>query len=245
MSESSPIVLDVWGDLACFTRPDAGKVERFSYPTMTPSAARAVLDAVYWKPTFRWQVTRIEAGFVPQYISLMRNEVKDRANAEEMFRCSQEKTRIVPPLIADGTPDELGTDQKGRTQRQTMALKGVRYRIHAEPRLWKEDAGQRQAILAQFMRRAKSGACRWQPYLGCREFAAYFEPAQGAFPVAADFNENVGWMLYDVFDVGQNRQDNGGASISLFKAEIVGGVLEVPRYESPDVRKIPVAGGLN
>lgn len=232
------IILKVWGDYACFSRPDAGKVERFSYPIITPSAARAVFDAIYWKPKFRWRIERIELLAPPRYISLMRNEVKDRVNTAALDVVRRDKSRSVPPLFADAA--DPNNDQIGRTQRQTMALRDVCYRIHAAPQLFQEDGRERQAILAQFTRRAKAGQCRWQPYLGCREFAAYFElsDTNGEPPTA--YTETIGMMLYDVFDLTRPIPEDGvdaGAFVTAFKAEIKDGVLVVPRFESCHVLK--------
>ena len=118
-------VLEVWGDFACFSRPEM-KVERFSYPIMTPSAARGIFDAIYFKRTeFRWQIRRIEVLSPPTFIPLRRNEVKDKAPERAIQQWMSGKAP-PEPLWADGTSEELGTDMKGRTQRQTMALKNVR-----------------------------------------------------------------------------------------------------------------------
>lgn len=238
------VVLKVWGDYACFSRPDAGKVERFSYPVMTPSAARAVFDAIYWKPRFRWRIEKIELLSPPRYISLMRNEVKDRANIEALDIVRRDRSRPVPPLLADATPDDVGTDQKGRTQRQTMALRDVCYRLHASPQLFHPDAAQRNAVMAQFLRRARAGQCRWQPYLGCREFAAYFSLLEGDAATeepAVAHTETIGMMLYDVFDltrpVPEDDPTNAEPFVTAFRAEIREGVLEVPRFESDRVFK--------
>lgn len=231
--------LEVWGELACFTRPEM-KVERFSYPVITPSAARAVFDAVYRKPRFRWQVTAIEVLAPPRYIALRRNEVKERAPGADVIGRWATGAEEPAPILADGDSDLLGTAEKGRTQRQTMALKDVRYRIHAEARPWPEYAQELPAIEAQFRRRAAAGQCIYQPYLGCREFAAYFAPYEG--PVAGSAavpDTRVGWMLYDVFDLSRPGSPSDAPSVSLFDASIVGGVLRVPDYESPEVRKPP------
>ena len=136
--------LEVWGDFACFTRPEM-KVERFSYPVITPSAARGIFDAIYWdglrerqgresimRPYFHWQLIRIEVLELPRYIALRRNEVKDKVPADRTLKAWMEGREQPEPIWADGGKDELGTDQKGRTQRQTMALKNVRYRLTAK-----------------------------------------------------------------------------------------------------------------
>src|SRR3954467_11700001 len=167
-------VLEVWGDFACFSRPEL-KVERFSYPVITPSAARGIFDAVYAKPAeFRWAVTTVEVLTQPSYIALRRNEAKDKANPTAVFDWRGGK-REPEPIWADGDRDLLGTDEKGRTQRQTMALRNVRYRFHASIRPWPGFEPKLRAFEAQFNRRAQAGKCFYQPYLGCREFVAFFE----------------------------------------------------------------------
>ncbi|MBZ0096630.1 MAG: type I-C CRISPR-associated protein Cas5c [Sulfuricella sp.] len=245
--------LEVWGDLACFTRPEM-KVERFSYPVITPSAARGIFDAIYWdgirekqgkesvmRPYFHWQVMRIEILELPRYIALRRNEVKDKVPAERTLKAWMEGREQPQPIWADGGKDELGTDQKGRTQRQTMALKNVRYRITAQivPKSgFAHDYGK---FNSQFERRAKQGKCFQQPYFGCREFPAFFEylESPGAnvqSPAALD--QHLGFMLYDVFDLRRDAvKDNAKPFITLFDAHICNGVLEVPPFDSAAVKK--------
>ena len=229
-------VLEVWGELACFSRPEL-KVERFSYPLITPSAARGVYDAIYCKPSeFRWQVTRIEMLAPPSYIALRRNEVKEKASEAAILKWMRGKAP-PEPIWADGNAGE-----KGRTQRQTMALRNVRYRLHAEIRPWPGFEPRLQGMEMQFRRRAATGKCVYQPYFGCREFPAYFDlvapEAAGDAPVKWD--SDVGWMLYDVFDLSRPGDCASGPAISLFQAAVHAGVLEVPPYESDAVRK---AGG--
>jgi len=143
------------------------------------------------------------------------------------------------PVLADATKDTLGTDMKGRTQRQTMALKNVRYRLHAEIRPWPGFEDRLQGFESQFRRRAASGKCIYQPYLGCREFPAYFElvepDAEPAEPVRTDMD--LGLMLYDVFDLSRPGADTDEPSISLFHARVNRGVLDVPEYDSTEVKK--------
>ena len=245
--------LEVWGDLACFTRPEM-KVERFSYPVITPSAARGIFDAIYWdgirekkgkesfiRPYFHWQVSRIEVLEMPRFIALRRNEVKDKAPAERTLKGWMEGREQPQPIWADGGKDELGTDQKGRTQRQTMALKNVRYRLTAQiiPKSgFASDFGKFNAC---FERRAKQGKCFQQPYFGCREFPAFFsyiESADGLIPPLTGLNQHLGFMLYDVFDLRKDAiKDNAKPFISLFDAHIHNGVLEVPPFDSAEVKK--------
>lgn len=240
--------LEVWGDMACFTRPEF-KVERFSYPIITPSAARGIFDAIYLEfdpttktPRMYWQVERIEVMSPVRYIALMRNEVKEKASLRKVQEWMKDPSTFEP-LYADATREETGQDTKGRTQRQTMALKDVRYRLTAHAVLYEEDYALRRKVEESFLRRARAGQCIYQPYLGCREFAAYFrlvEPGEVSVPVP--YSERIGWMLYDVFDLSRPgrplRPDRGERPrISLFEAEVVDGVLEVPPYGSDRVRK--------
>lgn len=252
--------LEVWGDFACFTRPEM-KVERFSYPVITPSAARGIFDAIYWdglrerqgresimRPYFHWQVTRIEVLELPRYIALRRNEVKDKVPAEPTVKKWMDGQVAPEPIWADAGEDffrkagsKKGDANKGRTQRQTMALKNVRYRLTAQivPKSgFVSDYGKFNAC---FERRAKQGKCFQQPYFGCREFPAFFEyvesPNANAQPPAA-LDQHLGFMLYDVFDLRKEMvKDTDKPFISLFDAHVIGGVLEVPPFDSAAVRK--------
>lgn len=240
--------LEVWGDLACFTRPEM-KVERFSYPVITPSAARGIFDAIYWdglreghgresvmRPYFHWQVTRIEVLAMPRYIALRRNEVKGCVPGAATLNKWMDGRENPQPLWADGDDETTG-----RTQRQTMALKDVRYRLTAKI-VPKPGFGQDYGKLnACFERRARHGKCFQQPYFGCREFPAFFEylPDPDSFPAQrALFDQHLGWMLYDVFDLDKDKvKANEKPFISLFEAKVAGGVLEVPAFGSEAVRK--------
>lgn len=232
-------VLEVCGELACFSRPEF-KVERFSYPVITPSAARGIYDAIYCKPKeFRWQITCVELLSSPSYIALRRNEVKDKAPKISTIERWMKGKADPEPIWADGTEDLLGSKDKGRTQRQTMALRDVHYRLHAEIRPWSGFENRLQGMEAQFRRRAGNGKCIYQPYFGCREFPAYFELVQGGAPLRnpSALDMDVGFMLYDVFDLSRPGSDEDDPCISLFKAKVCGGLLKVPAYESEEVLK--------
>jgi CRISPR-associated protein Cas5d len=221
-------ILEVWGELACFTRPEL-KVERFSYPVITPSAARGIYDAIYCKPKeFRWQITKVEILSPPRYIALRRNEVKP---------CGPSKITAFPkPILAD----------EHRVQRQTMALKDVHYRIHAEIRPWPGFESQLQGLEMQFRRRAANGKCIYQPYFGCREFPAYFELIEPGAPSKEPITigiDDLGYMVYDVYDLSAPydpttwKENNHNLCISLFKPVVSGGTLMVPPYSSEEVAK--------
>ena len=231
-------ILEVWGELACFSRPEM-KVERFSYPVITPSAARGIFDAIYCKPpAFRWQIRKIEVLSLPSYIALRRNEVKDKVSVSAVGKWMNGKAE-PEPIIADGSSDMLGTDMKGRTQRQTMALKDVRYRLHAEIRPWPGAGGNANGFESQFRRRASQGKCFCQPCFGCREFPAYFALADDIEEVRSPvkYDAQLGFMLYDVFDLSRPGDENDPPFITLFRAEVRDGILEVPDFDSAQVLK--------
>ena len=238
--------LEVWGDFACFTRPEM-KVERYSYPCPTPGAARGVFEAIYFKPQFRWQITRIELLNLPAYVALRRNEVKEKLNEVAVKKWM--KGAEVEPLWADADKSLTGTDMKGRTQRQTMALRAPRFRLFAQiiPRPGQQS--EQAAYDEQFTRRASQGKCFQQPYLGCREFVAFFRLIDGITAEAepVDYSQDLGFMVYDTFNLEDDnhaklsaREDGWqdiASSIAVFAARIERGVLEVPPYESDVVRK--------
>jgi len=231
----SSFIVEVWGDFACFTRPEA-KVERLSYPVMTPSAARGIMDAIYAKPKeFSWRISKIEILKPIQYITLRRNEVKEKISQRAVLTAARRGLGL-DPVIVDATRDLYGTDAKGRTQRQMIALKDVHYRIHSyiKPRV----SGKLKALESQAERRIKGGKCFYQPYLGCREFSAYFSPPKGnSFPGPEKINMDIGWMLYDVFNLDEVVIGTAAPFVSLFRAQIKNGVLNVPAWESDEVRK--------
>ena len=222
-------VLEVWGDFACFTRPEL-KVERFRYPVITPSAARGIFDAIYCKPVeFRWQITKVEILKPVQYIALRRNEMKGKLAEATVLKWA--RGADPEPIWADG-----GEEGSGRTQRQTMALKDVRYRIHALMVPWETSIAGK--VNSEFRRRASAGKCFAQPSFGLREFPAYFElAAEPAIP-AVPWDADLGWMLYDVFNLSRQGASHDAPSVSIFRAQVKAGSMEVPPFSSPDVRKV-------
>ena len=214
------IIVDVWGDFACFSRPES-KVERLTYPVPTPSAMRGVLSAIYSKPNeFYWQITRIDVLRKPEYISFKRNEVKEKI-----------PEKPSEPIRVDLT----GGGNKGRTQRQTVALKNVKYRVYAQIRKRDDFKGTERQLYEQALRRIRRGQCYYQPSLGLREFAAYFEEGTGqAVPI--DIDLDMGYMLYDVFDLHKwQGTKKAEPHVTLFRAKLEKGVMMVPDFDSPDV----------
>jgi CRISPR-associated protein Cas5d len=225
--------LEVWGDLACFARPEM-KVERFSYPVMTPSAARGIFDAIYCKPIeFRWQVTAIEVLHPIAWIALRRNEVKSLASTPRKTGGG----KSIPSMLAD--------EKKQRQQRQTMALSDVRYRLRARVVPWPGFEVNLIGIEKQFERRVEHGKCFFQPYFGCREFPAYFSGVQDKKPTQK-LDIPIGPMLYDVFDLSQPNNGSAPPFISVFHADLRKGRLTwmgapegagVPDWNQPEVLK--------
>ena len=209
----SDISLEVWGDFACFTPPWA-KVERMTSPFPTPSAVRGILSSIYSKPAeFYWQVNRIEVLRPIRYISFKRNEVKSKTGTDYIY-----------------------TDEE-RTQRQTVALRDVRYRITASIVPRPDFSGTTRQLEEQGLRRIRRGSCFLQPSLGLREFVAYFGESDGETPPISE-SLDAGLMVYDVFDLHDfTVRKKAQPRLSLFHAVMEQGVITVPPYDSPEVLK--------
>lgn len=206
------LAVKVWGDFACFTRPEM-KVERVTYPVMTPSAARGVLEAIFWKPEFRWRVADIAVLKPIHYTALLRNEVNSRASE----RTAQDWARNGGGYFAE----------EDRAQRNTLALRDVAYVIRAEARPHSGDSGDRAKYRDQFRRRVERGQCYATPYLGCREWSASFAPPDGAEQPIPDTGD-LGRMLLGI-DYAPSGKGTGAPR--FFDARLEGGVLRVPDQE--------------
>ncbi|HOD29496.1 MAG TPA: type I-C CRISPR-associated protein Cas5c [Syntrophales bacterium] len=232
--------LEVSGDYACFTRPEM-KVERVSYDVITPSAARAIFDAILWKPAIYWQVTKIEVLAPIKWISVRRNEVGKVAapRSEGIF-------------IEDA-----------RQQRAGLFLRDVQYRLHAEfifipperrgkvfnpvpewlidldesAELKKPDERKDETeakYAAMFERRARKGQHFHQPYLGCREFAADVRLVDPSSEPVAPIPEtrDLGWMLYDM-----DYSNQADINPMFFRARMSSGIIRIPPSDSEEVRR--------
>ncbi len=232
------IKLLVRGPFACFSRPEM-KVERMSYPALTPSAARGILEAILYKPQFRWKIRRIHVLNPIKFIGLRRNEVQGKISTSKVKQWMKRKG-IPSPLFADAMGRDQGGEGIGRTQRNTVALKDVAYVIEADAWVRPEIKETPRKYYECFQRRVNRGQCFSQPVLGCREFVGYFESAPEHFETISD-TRNLGLMLYDVFDLDKQSDGYAKPFITLFSPEMENGVIEVEDYVS--VKKRHIAGG--
>ena len=217
------VKLHVWGDHACFTRPEM-KVERVSYDVMTPSAARGVLEAVHWKPAILWVVDAIHVLNEIRFTSIRRNEVGSKIPAGS-----------VKSAMNRGDTNGLGLAvDEDRQQRAATILVNPAYVIEANFEMTDKAGAEDSAAkhLSMFNRRAANGQCFHRPYLGTREFAAQFELVEGALPKGDlpdhQRNRDFGWMLHDL-----DHAD--GHTPYFFRAALVDGVMQVLPLGSKDV----------
>lgn len=213
------IRLHVWGERACFTRPEM-KVERVSYDVMTPSAARGILEAILWKPQIRWVVDRIHVLRPIRFQSFRRNEVGAKMSADR-----------AKSAMKSGNTAGLGLSvEENRQQRAATLLVDVAYLIEARFELTEKAGLEDNAgkYLAMFNRRAESGQCFHRPCLGAREFPAEFAliapeaPAPASALSEAQREQDLGWMLHDI-DFANGRTSR------FFRARLSDGILDVRR----------------
>ena len=201
--------LEVWGDMACFTRPEL-KVERVSYDVITPSAARAVFESIFWKDAIRWEVTKIEVLNPIKWTAIRRNEVGAVAGKQKNALLLKDvRYRIYAKLIFIPVRDR----------------KNMKHDPGSD-----ENPGKYNAM---FERRAAKGQCFNQPYLGTREFAASFrliDKNAGDLRPAIDENRDFGIMLYDM-----DFSDIKNVQPMFYRAKMVQGVIMVPAYNSEEI----------
>lgn len=206
------VTVRVGGDFALFTRPE-NKVERVSYPIITPSAARGVLEAIYWHPEFTWAIREIrvldedwdlvrDGPWQQKTFGIFRNEVNSKMSPSRS-----------EPYFAD----------EDRSQRFSVCLRNVDYVVCAEPIVKPATGEHAQKFRDIFERRVKRGQCFHRPALGCREFAADFGPADDA-PEPVDWNEDLGLMLHDM-DYSPGKPPYRPR---FFEARVERGVMRVP-----------------
>ena len=217
-----PISLEVWGDYACFTRPEM-KTERVSYDVITPSAARGLLESIYWHPGLRWVIDRIRVCTPIRFTNLRRNEVKSTVSVRSA-RTVMERRKGELYIAAS----------QDIQQRAAMLLRDVRYVIDAHFDITaqaaaSDNAGKFQDIIK---RRIRRGQFYSQPYLGCREFPAHFKACEAPPPCPEELNgvRDLGYMLWDL-----DYSDSENITPLFFRAVLRDGVLEVPTRDSGEV----------
>jgi CRISPR-associated protein Cas5d len=219
------IRLHVWGERACFTRPEM-KVERVSYDVITPSAARGILEAIHWKPAIRWHVDRIQVLRPVRFESIRRNEVGGKLSA----------AAVVKAMKAGRTDGLATVIEDDRQQRAATVLRDVAYVLHAHFDLT-DRAGPDDNVgkhLDIFNRRARKGQTFHAPCLGTREFPAAFALVEAeadvpAIDPALSGERDLGWMLHDI-DFAD------GKTPRFFRARMIDGLIEVPPFDGEGVR---------
>ena len=216
-----PVQVEAWGDYGCFTRPEM-KTERVSYDVMTPSAARGLLDAIYWHPGMKWVIDEIRVCAPIRFINIRRNEVSEVINL-----------KTVKKNIQDGKEMYIATSEC-IAQRAAMVLKDVHYVISAHFEMTDKAApsdnhGKFSDIIR---RRLEKGQMYHKPYFGTREFAANFKPCAQLPPCPAELmgEKDLGWMLLDM-----DYSDPANITPKFFRAKLVNGVLTVPRMNDLEV----------
>lgn len=211
-----PVKMEVWGVYALFSRPEL-KAERVSYDVPTPSAARGMLEAVYFHPGLRWKIDRIYILSPIQFASIRRNETKSKALASSA-RAAMQGGRAPLYLAAS---EEI-------VQRAATMLKDVHYVIEAHFDMTDranpgDNCGKFQDIIT---RRLRKGACFVQPYLGTRECTAHFALWEGGEIPAIHESRDLGWMLYDM-----NYTDPKNIHPQFFRAQMTDGVIDLRNCE--------------
>ncbi|OWT64055.1 type I-C CRISPR-associated protein Cas5c [Candidimonas nitroreducens] len=217
------IRLHIWGNRACFTRPEH-KAERASYEVITPSAARGILEAIHWKPAIRWQIDRIHVLKAIRFESIRRNEVGSKLSPASVTKAMKAKSTV-------GLANYVDED---RQQRAATVLRDVAYVIEAHFDLT-EKAGPDDSVgkhLDTFKRRARKGQYFHAPCMGVREFPAHFQllEADDAMPAAEPVpDQDLGWMLHDL-------DFSDGTKPRFFQARMKNGAIEVPPWPSREAQ---------
>lgn len=226
------IKLHIWGDFACFTRPEM-KAERVSYDIITPSAARGILSAIYWKPQFNWVIDRIHVLKPIRFAQIRRNELGSKITSPAKDVMNGGKTAFLGQLI-----------EEDRQQRASTVLRDVDYLIEAHVDLTEPENENNSVAkhLEIFKRRASKGQCFHQPCLGTREFFCHFELIDEgqSIPLCEvseeQQNRTLGWMLHDMVYTEDKKGKcicaHTGKKLSVaphfFLAEMKNGIVEIP-----------------
>lgn len=236
------IILKIAGDYALFSRPEM-KVERVSYDVITPSAARGIFEAIYWKPQIRWIIDEITVLNPIRFTNIRRNEIDSKIPDKGPAGMS---AAMRDPSVVPEMPIELH-----RQQRASLLLKDVAYLIKAhvavldrrvekdaDPLPENEAAGKH---LDMFKRRARKGQAFHQPYFGCREFPVEFELIEDEASLPTPHEElltgeakDLGYMLHDIeFEQDKATKKVKSTNPHFFRAEMTNGVIRVPKLPFP------------
>ena len=211
------IKLHVWGDYACFTRPEM-KVERVSYDVMTPSAARGILEAIYWKPNIRWVIDRIHVLNPIRFTNIRRNELGSKLGLGSVRKAMKNGKAKLGLCI-----------EEDRQQRAATILRDVAYVIEAHFEFTSEEDNIPAKHRDVFERRAAKGQCFHRPYFGCREFPAFFSLVDAGIPRSSLTGKtDLGCMLHDIdYEIGMEPR--------FFRALMHDGVIDVPKPGAEEV----------
>ncbi len=219
-----PVKIEVWGDYACFSRPEM-KVERVSYDVMTPSAARGILEAIYWHPGLVWRIDRIRVCLPIRFTNVRRNEVKDKISASN-----------VRTVMNCGKGELYLATSQSIQQRAAMILRDVHYVIEAHFDITDratpaDNPGKFNDIIK---RRAQKGQFYHQPYFGNREFPANFRLCESIPECPAELlgEHDLGWMLLDM-----DYSDPTDIRPMFFRGILRDGILDVPPLKSEGVMR--------
>ena len=208
--------LRVWGDFACFTRPEM-KVERVSYDTITPGAARNILQAIYWKPQIQWVIDRIHVLAPIRFTNVRRNELGQRLALS-----------TVRAAMKDGTSEVAHYIEDDRQQRAGIVLRNVDYVIESHFDLDASTGDTPAKHAEMFRRRASRGQCHMQPYLGTREFSAFFTLIDEIPCSSLAGERDLGYVLYDI-------DFENDMTPMFFRPVMKDGVIDVPPPSSSEV----------
>lgn len=216
------VQLEVWGEYALFTRPEM-KVERVSYDVMTPSAARGILESIFWHPGMRWQVNRIHVCAPIRFTNIRRNEVKATISA-----------RSAKTTMTKGGPAPYIAASENIQQRAAMLLRDVHYVIDAHFEMTDRAApGDNPGKFQEMMtRRMEKGQFYHQPYFGTREFPVHFSPCREYPPCPEELQgeRELGYMLWDM-----DYSDPENIQPLFFRAVMRDGVMQIPTRDSGEV----------
>ena len=218
------ISLEVWGDYACFSRPEM-KVERVSYDVITPSAARGLIEAIMWHPGMRWCIDRIQVCNPIRFTNIRRNEVKDVISA-----------RNVKTLMEKGKGELYISTPDSIQQRAAMILKDVRYILDAHFEMTdRASAGDNEGKFQEMTkRRIEKGQFYHQPCFGVREFPAHFRMCEKRpdCPDELKGEKDLGWMLLDM-----DYHDSADIHPRFFRAVMRDGIIEIPDLRAEGVMR--------